>query len=77
MFIVAFVFGIIFFYELHYLRQANRKKRTKRIVVGFLLFCFLSFEALYYFREDFQFAKVIEFLFQPIETFIVWRDENG
>ncbi len=77
MFIVAMVFGIIFFYELHYLRQKNRKKRTKRIVVGIVLFCFLSFEALYCFREDFQFAKVIEFLFQPIETFMVWRDENG
>ncbi|WP_301171609.1 hypothetical protein [Brevibacillus nitrificans] len=76
MIIVAMIFAIIFAYELRYLRQQNRKKRTKRIVVGMVLFCFLSFEALYYFRESFQFAKVIEYVFHPMEKFIVWRGEH-
>ncbi|MED4781106.1 hypothetical protein [Brevibacillus choshinensis] len=76
MIIVAILFGIILANDWHYMKQKNRKKRTKWIVMGCSLFLFFSFEALYYFRDVFQFAKFVEFVFQPVEKLIVWRGEN-
>jgi len=74
---IAILFAFISIFEWRYLHQKKRKPRTYRIVFGFVISMFLCFEALYYFREQFMLANVIEMVFDPIEKFILWRAEKN
>lgn len=74
---IAIVYVCIFLFEWRYLQKRQRKPRTHRLVLGFVVLTFLCFEALYYFRDQFLLANVIEMVFDPIEKLIMWSvDKN-
>ncbi|WP_289139745.1 hypothetical protein [uncultured Brevibacillus sp.] len=77
MIIIAFIYACLLFFEWRYLKRKNRTARTYRIVFAFVIFTFLSMEALYYFRDQFTLADVIEMVFDPMEKFIVWGIEKN
>ena len=77
MIIIALIYVCLLFFEWRYLYRKNRTARTYRIVFAFVIFTFLSIEALYYFRDQFMFADVIEMVFDPMEKFIVWGIEKN
>jgi len=75
--IIAIIYVCLLFFEWRYLYRKNRTARTYRIVFAFVIFTFLSMEALYYFRDQFMLADVIEMVFDPMEKFIVWGIEKN
>ncbi|MGG4498315.1 hypothetical protein [Brevibacillus reuszeri] len=77
MIIIAIIYACLLFFEWRYLYRKNRTVRTYRIVFAFVIFTFLSMEALYFFRDQFMLADVIEMVFDPMEKFIVWSNEKN
>lgn len=70
MIIIGILYGCIIGYEWSYLQRKKRKLSTFRYVLGTAALLFISFEALYYFREQFTMGEVIETVFGPIEKFM-------
>lgn len=77
MIVIALSFLLIMIYEWNYLQRHRRKPRTFVLVMGWALLMCVCIELLYHFHDRFQFARVIEFVFDPLEKVIVWRYKNG
>ncbi|WP_036746450.1 hypothetical protein [Paenibacillus sp. UNC451MF] len=70
MIIIMIIYAIVLYLEWHYLTRHGRKRRTFFIVLGYAAATFISFEILYYVREQWQLKDLIETVFGPIQSLL-------
>ncbi|GIO30188.1 hypothetical protein J2TS6_13290 [Paenibacillus albilobatus] len=65
MIFIGIAFMCIIGYEWRYMTKKNRKKRTFFLVIGSAVFMCICVEALYFFKEQWTIAMLIEGIFGP------------
>lgn len=70
MIVIGILFSCMVAFEVRYLQQKNRKKRTFVRVLGTAVFLFICLEILYYVKEQWTVAKAVEMLFEPLENLL-------